>query len=105
MDKIFGASSKYAGENDTYEEYLSKKNTSYKRQTNRLITKSYNLLDDLKNSYDDLDRKVSLSDKTKILNTLKVANNLFETLYDASESAYDALENSEVNEILISAMI
>ena len=105
LDKIFGASSKYAGENDTYEEYLSKKNTSYKRQTNRLITKSYNLLDDLKNSYDDLDRKVSLSDKTKILNTLKVANNLFETLYDASESAYDALENSEVNEILISAMI
>ena len=105
LDKIFGVSSKYASENDNYEEYLSKKKTSYKSQTNRLITESYNLLDDLKNSYDDLDGNVSLNDKSEILRALKVANNLFETLYDASESAYVALENSEVNEVLTSAMI
>jgi len=48
---------------------------------------------------------VSLNDKSEILRALKIANNLFETLYDASESAYDALENSETNEILTSAMI
>ena len=105
LDKIFGVSSKYASENDAYEEYLSKKKISYKSQTNRLITESYNLLDDLKDSYDDLDRNVSLNDKSEILRALKIANNLFETLYDASESAYDALENSEVNEVLTSAMI
>lgn len=105
LDKIFGVSSKYASENDTYEVYLSKKRISYKSQTNRLITESYNLLDDLKDSYDDLDRNVSLNDKSEILRALKIANNLFETLYDASESAYNALENSEVNEIFTSTMI
>lgn len=105
LDKIFGVGSKYASENDAYEEYLSKKKISYKSQTNRLITESYNLLDNLKNSYDDLDRNVSLNDKSEILRALKIANNLFETLYDASESAYNALENSEVNEVLTSTMI
>ena len=105
LDKIFGVSSKYANENDAFENYLSQKNISYKRQTNRSINKAYDLLDDLRNSYDNLDRNVSLNDKSEILRALKIANNLFETLYDASESAYDALENSETNEILTSAMI
>lgn len=105
LDKIFGVSSKYANENDVYEEYLSKKKTSYKSQTNRNISKAYDLLDDLKDEYDDLDRNVSLNDKSEILRALRIANNLFETLYDASESAYNALENSEVNEILTSTMI
>ena len=105
LDKIFGVSDKYANENDVYEEYLSKKKTSYKSQTNRNISKAYDLLDDLKDAYDDLDKNVSLNDKSEILRALKIANNLFETLYDASEFAYDALENSEVNEVLTSAMI
>ena len=105
LDKIFGVSSKYADENDAFEEYLSKKKTSYKSQTNRNISKAYDLLEDLKDAYDDLDWNVSLNDKSEILRALKIANNLFETLYDASESAYDALENSEVNEVLTSTMI
>jgi hypothetical protein len=105
LDKIFGVSSKYESENDAFENYLSKKNTSYKRQANRQIDRAYDILDDLKDSYEYLDRNVSLNDKSKILNALKIANNLFETLYDASEYAYDALENSEINETLTSAMI
>jgi hypothetical protein len=54
LDKIFGVSSKYKDDNDAFEEFLSKKNISYKNQTNRLILKSYTLLDDLKDEYDDL---------------------------------------------------
>ncbi|MBQ2599842.1 hypothetical protein II582_00225 [bacterium] len=54
MDKIFGVSNKYESENDAFEEFLSKKNTSYKRQVNSLISRSYSLLDDLKDDYDDL---------------------------------------------------
>jgi uncharacterized membrane-anchored protein YhcB (DUF1043 family) len=54
LDKIFGVSNKYESENDAFEEFLSKKNISYKRQVSSLISRSYSLLDDLKNDYDDL---------------------------------------------------
>ena len=104
LDKIFGVSDKYESENDAFEEFLSKKNTSYKRQTSSLISRSYSLLDDLKDDYDDL-WNVSLNNKYRLSNALKTAESMYQAIYDASESAYNALENSETNETLTPAMI
>ena len=104
LDKIFGVSDKYESDNDAFEEFLSKKNNSYKNQTKRLISKSYTLLDDLKDEYDDL-WNVSINNKYKLSNALKTAEKLYQAIYDASESAYNALENSETNETLTAAMI
>lgn len=104
LDKIFGVSNKYESENDAFEEFLSKKNTSYKRQTSSLISRSYSLLDDLKDDYDDL-WNVSLNNKYRLSNALKTAESMYQAIYDASESAYNALENSETNETLTPAMI
>ena len=104
LDKIFGVSNKYESENDAFEEFLSKKNTSYKRQTNSLISRSYSLLDDLKDDYDDL-WNVSLNNKYRLSNALKTAESMYQAIYDASESAYNALENSETNETFTPTMI
>ena len=104
LDKIFGVSNKYESENDAFEEFLSRKNISYKRQTNNLISRSYSLLDDLKDDYDDL-WNISLNNKYRLSNALKTAESLYQAIYDASESAYNALENSETNETLTPAMI
>ena len=104
LDKIFGVSDKYESDNDAFEEFLSKKNNSYKNQTKRLISKSYTLLDDLKDEYDDL-WNVSINNKYKLSNALKTAEKLYQAIYDASETAYNALENSETNETLTAAMI
>lgn len=104
LDKIFGVSNKYESENDAFEEFLSKKNTSYKRQVISLISRSYSLLDDLKDDYDDL-WNVSLNNKYRLSNALKTAESMYQAIYDASESAYNALENSETNETLTPAMI
>jgi len=104
LDKIFGVSNKYESENDAFEEFLSKKNTSYKRQVFSLISRSYSLLDDLKDDYDDL-WNVSLNNKYRLSNALKTAESMYQAIYDASESAYNALENSETNETLTPAMI
>ena len=105
LDKIFGASSKYESENKTYENYISAKNTSYKRKTENMILQSYHLLDTLQNDYNHLDNSLDLNDKNRITNTLKSAEDFFEQLYDTCETAYQALENSETNEILTPAMI
>lgn len=104
LDKIFGVSDKYENDNDAFEEFLSKKNISYKIQTNRLISKSYTLLDDLKDEYDDL-WNISVNNKYRLSNALKSAEKLYQAIYDASEIAYNALENSETNEALTAAMI
>lgn len=104
LDKIFGVSDKYESDNDAFEEFLSKKNNSYKNQTKRLISKSYTLLDDLKDEYDDL-WNVSINNKYKLSNALKTTEKLYQAIYDASETAYNALENSETNETLTAAMI
>jgi len=104
LDKIFGVSSKYEDENDDFEEYLSKKNTNYKRQTSRLISRSYTLLDDLKDEYDNL-WNISINNKYRLSDALEIAEDLYQAIYDASEYAYNALENSEINETLTSAMI
>ena len=104
LDKIFGVSDKYESDNDAFEEFLSKKNISYRIQTNRLISKSYTLLDDLKDEYNDL-WNISVNNKYRLSNALKTAENLYQAIYDASEIAYNALENSEANEVLTTAMI
>lgn len=104
LDKIFGVNDKYENDNDAFEEFLSKKNISYKNQANRLISKSYTLLDDLKDEYDDL-WNISVNNKYELSNALKTAEELYQAIYDASESAYNALENSETNETFTSAMI
>ena len=104
LDKIFGVSNKYESENDAFEEFLSRKNTSYKRQASSLISKSYSLLDDLKDDYNDL-WNVSLNNKYRLSNALKTAESMYQAIYDASESAYNALESSETNETLTAAMI
>lgn len=105
LDKIFGVTSKYESENDTYENYISSKNNSYKRKTENMILQSYHLLDTLENNYNHLDNSLNIDDKNRITNTLKSAEDFFEQLYDTCETAYQALENSETNEILTPAMI
>jgi len=104
LDKIFGVSSKYEDDNSIFQVFLSKKNISYRWQTNRLISRSYTLLDDLKDEYYDL-WNVSVNNKYRLSNVLKTAEDLYQTIYDASESAYNALENSEINETLTATMI
>jgi len=70
-----------------------------------MILQSYHLLDTLQNDYNHLDNSLDLNDKNRITNTLKSAEDFFEQLYDTCETAYQALENSETNEILTPAMI
>lgn len=105
LDKIFGVSRKYESENNSFEQYLSKKNTSYKRQTERLISRWYNLLEDLEDDYNKLDTNPTIDDKNDILDALDISEDFFENLYEATEYAYKALENSEINEILTATMI
>lgn len=105
LDKIFGVTSKYESENDAYDNYISAKNTSYKRKTENMILQSYHLLDTLQNDYNHLDNSLDINDKNRITNTLKSAEDFFEQLYDTCETAYQALENSETNDVLTPAMI
>lgn len=105
LDKIFGVSSKYASDNDSYEEYLSKKNIVYKRQTSRLISSCYNSLEDLQYEYYYIDDEPNINDKNNVIDSLKIAENLYECIYDATEYAYKACENSEINEYLTQTMI
>lgn len=104
LDKIFGVSSKYEDDNSIFQVFLSKKNISYRWQTNRLISRCYTLLDDLKDEYNDL-WNVSVNNKYRLSNALRTAEDLYQTIYDASESAYNALENSEISETLTATMI
>jgi hypothetical protein len=48
---------------------------------------------------------VSLNNKYRLSNALKTAESMYQAIYDASESAYNALENSETNETFNAAMI
>lgn len=105
LDKIFGISEKYDSENDNFEDYLSSKNISYKRQTERMVSQCYDLLDELRDEYDYLDSNLNINDKDEILDLLDLSENFYEKLYDTTQMAYQALESSETNEILTAAMI
>lgn len=105
IDKIFGVSSKYENENSQYQPYLSKKNTSYKKQTQRLISQCYNLLDELKDEYENIDNSPTIDDKNDIIDTLESAEEFYEKLYDTTEKGQKALENSETNDILTASIL
>ena len=105
LDKIFGVSRKYESENNSFEQYLSKKNTSYKRQTERLISRWYNLLENLQDEYNNINTNPTINDKNDILDALDESEDFFENLYETTEYAYKALENSEINETLTTTIL
>lgn len=102
LDKLFGVTSTYTKDNDDFEVYLSAKNTSYKSTTNSLISLSYNNLKDLKTKYAllswDLSSAASWSNaRNNLLVLLDLCKIMYEHIYDASDNAFKALENSISN--------
>jgi len=92
LDSIFGVTNAYKTANDEFEIYLSAKNTSYKLETKSNISKSYSSLESLANYFDNNLNNWLSEDALSIWFTM--AKNTFEIIYDATDSAYSALEKS-----------
>lgn len=83
MDVILWVTDKNRTLNDSYEIYLSAKNTSYKNEASSLLSSSIGLLNTLK-----------AKDKDNFKEFFWDLSTLFETLYKASDATYKALDNS-----------
>ncbi len=98
LDTIFGVSNSYRHYNDNYEIYLWAKNSSYKNETEQLILLSYSNLWQLKDYYtSSLYSWLNYSSwniEWLLIDSLNLVQNLYKTIYEATNNAYKTLENS-----------
>lgn len=98
LDTIFGVTIGYKNYNDSYEIYLWAKNSSYKNETERLILLSYNNLWQLKDYYtSSLYTWLNYSSwniEWLLIDSLNLVQDLYKTIYEATNNAYKTLENS-----------
>lgn len=92
LDTIFGVTKSYQSVNDEFEIYLSAKDTSYKLSTKSNISKAYASLSSLETYFENsLANSVS---ESSLKMWFTMAETAFEAIYDATNSAYTALEKS-----------
>lgn len=94
IDTIFWASPSYKQYNDTYEIYISAKNSSYKSITDTSILLVYDRINKL-NEY-STNLSWNMVDKAVLLEWLSLARSLYEAIYATTSNAYSALKNSVV---------
>ena len=104
IDTIFWATESYKQYNDTFEIYISAKNSQYKNTTDSSILLVYNRLNIL-NTYYNSQLNSGTIDKTQLLEWLNLAMNLYEAIYATTSNAYSALNNSVVGVDLTQNML
>ena len=93
LDEIFWVTERYKNQNDTFEIYLSARNTSYKTETEWDLLGSYNYKKILEN-FINTNKTAMSTDKTLLLKGLDTSKDFYNKLYETLNSAYSALENS-----------
>lgn len=93
LDEIFWVTERYQNQNDTFEIYLSARNTSYKTETESDLLSAYNYKKILEN-FINTNKTAMNTDKTLLIKWLDTSKDFYNKLYETLNSAYSSLENS-----------
>lgn len=93
LDNIFWVTERYQNQNDTFEIYLSARNSSYKTETESNLLSAYNYKKTL-SEFIDTNKTTMSTDKVILINWLNTSKDFYNKLYETLNSAYNALENS-----------
>lgn len=93
LDEIFWVTDRYKNQNDSFEIYLSARNSSYKTETESDLLSAYNYKKILEN-FINTNKTAMSTDKTLLLKGLDTSKDFYNKLYETLNSAYSALENS-----------